>query len=122
MLRREMGPLPRWALLCALALAVVAMHHVGSAPPAHGPESMPAVAAATVADGHPAPDHGSHDLFHLCLAVLAAVGGLLLAAWFLGRVARSVPPVRRAIPLRAGARAPPRGGRDILHLACVIRV
>ncbi|PXY38136.1 hypothetical protein BA062_03480 [Prauserella flavalba] len=116
-----MGPLPRWALLCALALAVVAMHHVGSAPPAHGPESMPAV-AAPAAHEHPAPDHGSHDLFHLCLAVLAVVGGLLLAAWFLGRVPRAVPPVRRAVPLWAGARAPPCSGRDILHLACVIRV
>ncbi|MFE7203387.1 DUF6153 family protein [Pseudonocardia alni] len=84
--------------------------------------SAPVSAAAT---HHPmSADHGEHDahLLHLCLAVLAAVGLGLVAAWlFLGRVMLpvSVTPARqraRGMP----AQRPPPVPRRLAQL-CVMR-
>ncbi|MEU6641225.1 hypothetical protein ABZ863_01600 [Saccharomonospora sp. NPDC046836] len=127
MYRRSARHLLRWALLGALVFAVVVMHHSAPASTMHEPGAMDTVSVR--ADTHatadqPAPAHGSHDLLaHLCLAVLVVVGGLLLTAWFLGFAGHAVPPVRVAGWRPAVARGPPpRGGRQILNLACVIRV
>ncbi|PXY31934.1 hypothetical protein [Prauserella muralis] len=126
--RRGLPPLARWAFLCALALAVVAMHHVDTAPsgpPATGQHHVVAPAHAPGEGDHPAPGPGSHDsgLLHLCLAVLAALGAIVLACRVLRRHRAHPPRARRAVSAFGAARAPPlRSGRDLLHFACVIRV
>ncbi|MEU3273903.1 DUF6153 family protein [Saccharomonospora sp. NPDC006951] len=122
--------LARWALLCALALGVVAMHHVGTNPGGHTAHQAASLEhPAGPGQQHDAGDespgsHGSHDaLLHLCLAVLTALGGILLAVLFLGRRIESAPRPRNPVTAGMGARAPPvRSGRDIKHLTCVIRV
>lgn len=132
----------RWLLLCALALAVVAMHHV---PAAHGsaemasmtagladgpalaqggvraePESLAVPAAAHATPS--APDHGGHHSLHLCLAVLAAIA--LLALVLLGFRAAAAPGPRRRPTLRRAARPPPSppAGRLLLAAHCVLRI
>ncbi|MFP5070857.1 DUF6153 family protein [Pseudonocardia nantongensis] len=86
------------------------------------PPSAPVSAAATD-DPMPA-DHGEHDahLLHLCLAVLAAVGLALLAAWvFLGRLTLpvSVTPARQLARSMPAQRPPPVPRR--LAQLCVMR-
>lgn len=67
---RTHGALLGWALLCALAFGVIAMHHVSSMPAA----SHVAV-AAEAGHGHPAPsEECGHDEQHACKAVLSAAG------------------------------------------------
>ncbi|MBK1784271.1 hypothetical protein [Prauserella cavernicola] len=170
MARGAIGLPARWALLCALALAVVAMHHVGASPtspagqatfaspgapqvsvavPMHADHAQTERLATGVKDqtargnhanqgthatqgkqvGHANQrdqgnhdGHSGHEMLHLCLAVLAVIGGLLLAAWFRGLAVHTVPALRGAVAERSTARAPPRRGRDHLHLACVLRV
>lgn len=114
----------QWLLLCALFLGVVGMHHVamsdgmapthavmsgttGQAPASEQPDSPPA-----------------HDLPHLCLAVLCAIGSLLLLAWLLARVVRAVADRARAMPAwsRATDHPPPIGGRTLLNSICVLRL
>ncbi|ASR33891.1 hypothetical protein BAY61_01555 [Prauserella marina] len=123
--------LARWALLCALALGVVAMHHVGTNPGGHtGHQATSEKHQAQTSAGHQdtaddkSGSHGTHDaLLHLCLAVLTALGGILLAVVFLGRRTESASRTRNPLTGGTGARAPPvRSGRDIKHLTCVIRV
>ncbi len=121
----------RWLLLCALVLGVILMHHTGTGSPGHDGSTGHAVSAVSAAvstaqaeppaDGHPAPGHAG-DLLHLCLAVLFAAAGLVLTWWLLAR-AEGPAPVARGRTVKAPARAPPpRSGRAILHLACVLRV
>ncbi|MEV8613149.1 hypothetical protein AB0383_35465 [Amycolatopsis sp. NPDC051373] len=132
----------RRLLLGALVFGVLAMHHV---PAPHGGEmsGMPAVSvahsamdapavamvpvpvASTSADPVAAPpaSDGGHVMLHLCLAVLLAAAGLLLAlAWLRRRRESAVSgPVERG---PAGfARAPPsRTGRELLTASCVLRI
>lgn len=96
-------------------------HRVDAASAPFAP-SAPVSAAATQ---HPrSADHGEHDahLLHLCLAVLAAVGLGLLAAWlFLGRLTLPVsvaPPCQRARAMPA--QRPPPVPRRLAQL-CVMR-
>jgi hypothetical protein len=123
--------LRHWLLLCALVLAVVGMHHVALAP--HGtshaaPSSEAHVAAMPAApaglsealtSSDPTTD-GGHDLLHLCLAVLAATGGLLLLVLLLGAGEKPRPllttlAVTRLLP-------PPKpAGRSLLTSVCVMR-
>jgi hypothetical protein len=87
-----------WSLVALVLFGLVLMHHTVGYPRQHA-ESIPPPAAATgpaVAMGEqqvancscPGPDHGapvpgdngqshSTELLHLCLAILAALGGLL---------------------------------------------
>ncbi|OSY34624.1 MULTISPECIES: DUF6153 family protein [Pseudonocardia] len=89
---------------------------------ASAPPSAPVAAAA---DHDPMPaDHGEHDahLLHLCLAVLAAAGLALLAAWlFLGRLTLpvSVTPARQLAHGMPAQRPPPVPRR--LAQLCVMR-
>lgn len=94
----------RWGVVTLLMLGLVLMHHV----PGHGPHEPASTAAATaaaafdpaVSESHPldcpcpATDHqvplpgggGGLDLsglLHLCLAILAGLGGLLAAGLML---------------------------------------
>ena len=100
----------------------VAGHTDLRADAASAPPSAPVSAAA---DHGPVPaDHGEHDghLLHLCLAVLAAVGLALLAAWvFLGRLTLPVS-VTSARQLAHGmpAQRPPPVPRRLAQL-CVMR-
>ena len=132
MTRRGASTWTRWALLCALAWGVVAMHHVGMA------ETSPSMAGHTVAvaDRHVPPmqaetpgshvphDSGmNHDMFHLCLAVLCAVVAVALAGWLLYAASSSTSPCAGWILGGTGSRAPPpRQGRDILTTFCVLRI
>lgn len=84
----------RWLLLCALAVGVIGMHHLGltghhghdgpmvdvvvaMATGTETPEA-PETADCCVTDPGPANHHGVELLLHLCLAMLA--GAALLAA------------------------------------------
>lgn len=137
----------RWLLLGALVFGVLAMHHIPaphgvgmgggemsgmpSVSVAHSAMDAPAVAmvpvpvASTSADPVAAPpaSDGGHVMLHLCLAVLLAAAGLLLALALLCRRregAVSGPVERRSAGF---ARAPPsRTGRERLTASCVLRI
>ncbi|WIY02899.1 hypothetical protein QRX60_03205 [Amycolatopsis mongoliensis] len=110
----------RWLLLCALALAVVAMHHV---PADHGPVASASMAAELHA-APPMPDHhGGHSPLHDCLAVVTAAVVLLLAVVLLGGRAGGAVVVRQVPGRPRGARPPPpRSGRLLLAAHCVLRI
>ncbi|MBE8523153.1 hypothetical protein ILP97_37645 [Amycolatopsis sp. H6(2020)] len=134
MTAHRLGKVQQVLLLCALALGVVAMHHVGMANAA-GATAMHAmsdpgtqVVTAPVETGSgehdPGLPGGLHDVLHLCLAVLCAAGALLLAvvvllriSWFATTFSR--PTDSRGSPCRG--RPPDRGGRSILTSLCVLR-
>jgi len=124
----------RLVALCALALGVLAMHHVttgtladsGSGSASHhgpglGGDSGPAAPGDPGDPGH-APDHGA---FHLCLAVLVAAT-LTLAIWLLLRTARAqrVRLHRAAGPGGRAGRGPPfaRTTSAFLSTLCILRV
>ncbi|MGM1060861.1 hypothetical protein [Saccharothrix sp. Mg75] len=120
----------QWALVWAVAFAVVGMHHLGTQEPAAHPTA--ASAAVTVVDccAHgaseehaPAPG-GQHDMLHLCLAILCAVLGLTLTLFTLrGRAI-----TERFSSLRTRAVRPrpppprPGGARALLANLCVLRL
>ncbi len=112
----------RWLLLCALALAVVAMHHV---PAGHDPvDSIAMSASATTHADLPMPGHDSgHAPLHECLAVLtAAVIILLLVTALLKYRAIRVAVVRRCTVRRAARPPPAPAGRLLLAAHCVLRI
>jgi Family of unknown function (DUF6153) len=128
------GKVQRVLLLCALAVGVVAMHHVGMATAAGGTAmhamsvSAPQVVTAPPETGSgehdPGMPGGLHDILHLCLAVLCAAGALLLAvavflgvSWFTTTFSRSTG--SGGSPSRG--RPPDSGGRRILTSLCVLR-
>lgn len=105
----------------AVATSVVG-HTDLRADAASAPPAAPVSAAA--AHGPMPADHGEHDahLLHLCLAVLAAAGLALVAAWlFLGRLMLpvSVTPARQLAHGMPAQRPPPVPRR--LAQLCVMR-
>ena len=129
-----LGRRQRVILLCALALGVLAMHHVNAAGIVHETVETFVVdtsAVATTAESldaapqHPAcPLCGDHDVLHVCLAVLCASTMVLLALFALLRTANSV-----TAPAVIGPRGSPRpdpppgeGGRAVIACLCVLRV
>ncbi|GAA3057926.1 DUF6153 family protein [Actinokineospora globicatena] len=113
----------RWVLLSALLLGVVGMHHLTGEPgPTDHPVShaahMPPAEQDTTGDA-PHEPMSSHDLLHLCLAVLAAAAGLGLV-WLLLSVVVVTKPVGHSRPLAivTAPRAPP---VDLLLSLCVSR-
>ena len=135
MTANRLGKVQQVILLCALAVCVVAMHHVSlshcmgdptSSTAASGFRPEMAVSAPVGGSGeqHPGLPDGLHDMLHLCLAVLCAAGLLLLAlvaclgiSWLNTAFPRSFGP--RGSPRRG--RPPDRGGRGILTSLCVLR-
>jgi hypothetical protein len=128
----RLGKTQQVLLLCALALCVVAMHHVSMARSPEGASVMHAMptaqveAAAVVDTGsgehHPGMPDGAHNLLHLCLAVVSAAVALFLALAALGRsrpVEVAVPASPRGSPYPE--RPPDRRGRLILTSLCVLR-
>lgn len=127
------GKVQQVLLLCALAVGVVAMHHVGMATAgaaamhamsASGPQVVTAPPETGSGEHDPGLPGGLHDVLHLCLAVLCAAGALLLAvAVFLG-VSWCTTTFSRAVRSRGSpsrGRPPDRGGRGILTSLCVLR-
>ncbi|MGI6873965.1 hypothetical protein [Amycolatopsis sp. 3B14] len=108
----------RAVLLCLLAFGLVGMHHIAGA---DHPEST--VVTVVAHAGQPDGDHGhgmTHDVLHLCLAVLLA--GVLLGLWTLLRAVRN-PPLPRRLAGRPRSRAPDRpSGRAVLAGLCVLRL
>jgi hypothetical protein len=122
MSQARMTPLARWVLLCALALGVVAMHHVPEPGPAMTMDHSVVMAAGVTTEGQQAPDDMG-DMLHLCLAVLGGLLILALTLFLLTSVSKVTTARFRAAPAGVPARAPPwRRGRDILESACVLRV
>ncbi|MBE1495887.1 hypothetical protein H4696_002987 [Amycolatopsis lexingtonensis] len=123
----RLGKVRQVILLCALAVCVAAMHHVGMS---SGMPEAPGITAHAVSAPGPATgagDHdpgmpgGMHDILHLCLAVLYA---FLLVVAFLG-VSRWTTAFSRVAKLRGPpgrGRPPDRRGRGILTSLCVLRV
>lgn len=114
----------QWVLLCTLFLGVVGMHHVNVSNDmslSHG--STSSITHHTPPSEDPAPQP-THEMFHLCVAVLSDVASLLLLAWLLLRTARPIAG-RVLAPTAwppAPERPPPRGGRDLLSSLCVLRL
>lgn len=117
-------------MLCALVLGVLVMHHTvstDSGPAASGHSAVVSggtegAMAVQSDDGHEMPS-GTHDLLHLCLAILIGAFALVFSGlWRPITVVLS----RRLRPGRGGstpARDPPAsGGRLILLTVCVLRV
>ncbi|MEU0795269.1 DUF6153 family protein [Amycolatopsis sp. NPDC005961] len=130
----RLGKVQQVILLYAVAMGVIAMHHVSLS---HRMGDVASTAVAHVApdmtgsapDGasgehHPGMPNGLHDLLHLCLAVLFAAGALLLAlVAFLG-ISWLTTTFPRFAGLRGSprrGRPPDRGGREILTSLCVLR-
>jgi hypothetical protein len=119
-------------LLFALALCVVAMHHVGmsdsaSAAPMNSTPTaqLETGPAAAPGDEHPDMPSDAHGLLHLCLAVLSAAGAALLALLALWSISRSA--ALSAAPIGPPGstrpeRPPDRRGRTVLTSLCVLRV
>ncbi len=94
-----------WVLVCAIAFALVGMHHIAQEPAP--------VAAVSVSSGNEAPQpHGEHDVLHLCLVVLAV---LFVLAWLLERRI-PVADWLRSATRRDGARRAPPGGPVLVSL------
>lgn len=119
---------PRWLLLCMLLLGVVSMHHFV---PAEAHDRATGMVASTMTDvplpdpmhkpDGPAPSP-AHDLLHLCMAVLCAIIGLLLAALMLTVSQPARAPSLRPQRLVSGVDRPPGlSGRSLLNSVCVLR-
>ena len=115
-------------LLCLLALCVAAMHHVPASSGGPDPTTTSVTAESTGmpdmdSGEHHAPD-GAHGMLHLCLAVLTAIGALLLA-WVL-LVRRPGTGILVGEKSSRGSpvpeRPPDRRGRTVLNSLCVLRV
>lgn len=111
-------------LLCALALCVVAMHHVSMAKHSPGDAMVHAMPTAQVDTGagehHPDMPDGAHNLLHLCLAVVCAFVALLLTFLaFSQRFTVDAAASPRGSPVPG--RPPDRRGRVILTSLCVLR-
>jgi hypothetical protein len=116
-------------LLHALVLLVIGMHHVPFVAHCASTTSGEVMPAAMVSveqqEIQPTDNHCSdmgHDMLHLCLAVLWAVGALLLLIWLVAAVgggsalaARLQPPSWRVW------RPPQTAGRSLLTSVCVLR-
>lgn len=125
MTRSGVRLIARWTLLCALLLGVVAMHHVVAA---HGPGHgvMPVMAAAPQAVAEPIADESGASpdgMLHLCLAVLFAFAAAALTVLVLrSRFGSGARAAGVALSLAFARAPPPVAGREILHLACVLRI
>ncbi|NBH03450.1 hypothetical protein [Amycolatopsis sp. SID8362] len=128
----RLGKVQQVMLLCALALCVVAMHHVSMAKTPESASVMhampnvqlesPMVAGWDSGEHHPGMPDGAHDLLHLCMAVVGAAVALFLALLALSRSrpAKVLAPVSpRGSPVPG--RPPDRRGRLILTSLCVLR-
>jgi hypothetical protein len=127
-------------LLCALAIGIVGMHHLAAsddmaaAPPptvvpmmsvSHDISSAVQAFPSPAVVQHPSAPMPSHDLMHLCLAVLWAVGLALAVLWLLLWVSRGA--LRSGVRSgprqpRAPDRPPDRRGRTLLTSFCILRV
>ncbi|MFE3178581.1 hypothetical protein ACFXPA_48990 [Amycolatopsis sp. NPDC059090] len=117
----RLGSVQRVLLLFALALGIAVMHHVPSPGAGHAMTSQMSVVAShdVAADsGMPA---GEHSMLHLCLAVLYAVGALVMGLLAFRRytAVKTVFDGTRGSP--AADRPPDRRGRLVLTSLCVLR-
>lgn len=120
----------RWALVWAVVLAVVGMHHLSTQDNSSHSVASAAVAVAVdcCPDGatteHAPKRDGEHDMVHLCLAILAAA--LVLALTLLvSRTGLNTARFQAFAALVARLRAPPprpRGAPALLASLCVLRL
>ena len=120
----------QWALVWAVAFALVGMHHLGTQEPDAHPTTVSAAASVLDCCAHDASQEhapnpaGQHDMLHLCLAILCAALSLALALFAMSR---------RTVTERLGTRStgavrprapPPRPGGAPARLAqlCVLRL
>jgi beta-lactamase regulating signal transducer with metallopeptidase domain len=127
-------------LLCALAIGIVGMHHLTAGHDMAGAPSPTVVVMMSVspdmssavqtfpspaAAQNPNAPMPSHDVMHLCLAVLWAIGIAIAVLWLLLWVSRGA--LRSGVPsglrqTRAPDRPPDRRGRTLLTSFCILRV
>jgi hypothetical protein len=131
---RALGRTQRVVLLCALALGVLAMHHVNAVGAVHetvatfavdSPATAMTAGSLDATPQHPAcPLCGGHDVLHVCLAVLCATTMILLALLaFLIFSSASTTAAATGPRGSPGTRHPPHGGgRAVLACLCVLRV
>lgn len=128
---------PLWALLCALVLGLLGMHHLSTDGAEHTHTPAAGAAASTMAMPSPgqlsaqaqamaASEHetNSHNVLHLCLAVLCAVSALIgIVLLHKGGRRLHLPGACRA-PARAFWHRParPPTGPDLLSSICVLRL
>ena len=132
MVTARLGKVRQVMLLCALALCVVAMHHVSMTKNPANTAAMDAMPTAQLelptatgggtGEHQPGMPDGAHDLLHLCMAVVGAAVALFLALLALSRSRPAelpAPASPRGSP--APGRPPDRRGRLILTSLCVLR-
>lgn len=111
--------LRKWLLLCALAFALVGMHHIPTAPC----DSHAAAVSHAAEQPEPEPCHtpeSGHDLLHLCLMVLGFVAGITLA-WLLLAITGAAGALARHTRAMPRWRPPKLAGRSLLTSVCVLR-
>jgi hypothetical protein len=116
----------QWALVWAVAFAVVGMHHLGTQAPPPAPTTATVVdcCADGMTDEHAPAPTGHHDMLHLCLAILCAV--LVLTPVLVALCGKAVTDRLLSLPARAARlRAPPPtpgGAPARLANLCVLRL
>ena len=128
----RLGKVQQVMLLCALALCVVAMHHVSMATGHENGSVMQATPATQIEPSavieagsgahHPGMPDDTHGLLHLCMAVVGAAVAFFLALLALSRSRPAevlAPATPRGSPVPG--RPPDRRGRLILTSLCVLR-
>lgn len=110
--------LRKWLLLCALAFALVGMHHVPAAP-CHVEASAHAAEQSDTQQQCHTPESG-HDLLHLCLMILGFVAGIALA-WLLLSITGAADTLARHARAVGRWRPPKLAGRSLLTSVCVLR-
>jgi hypothetical protein len=110
--------LRRWLLLCALALAVIGMHHVasGTGGPCT-PDTASAIHSTHLPEASGQTPCPSHDMLHMCLAVFVTAGGVLLLV-----AIRTAYPPRPAALVARRRRRRRTPGRLLLTSVCVLRI
>lgn len=119
----------RWALVWALVLAVVGMHHLSAQDGSHPMASASVMAVdeccpLSATTEHAPKQDGEHDMLHLCLAILAAALVLALTLLVL-RTGLNTERFQAFAALAARLRAPPprpRGAPALLANLCVLRL
>jgi hypothetical protein len=115
--------LARWLLLGAVVLGVVTMHHVPAPDCAMAGVSITHASHAVETAAPAGMDGPAHSMLHVCLAVLLAAAGLLLAVALVWLAGRGRPVVAGRPGTAGGARSPPwRSGRELLAASCVLRI
>ncbi|MDQ3402845.1 MAG: DUF6153 family protein [Actinomycetota bacterium] len=116
----------RWLLLLIVAFGVVGMHHLTI-----GSGQTPEVSIGQTAHGgsghdrtepSESPQHSTHDLLHLCMAIVTSLASIMVLALLPRTVVRRVRLPRTTRLACPSPGPPPPWGRLLLSTVCVLRL